>query len=250
MLCPAAAGSFLVETANRDVDADSAGAHPGLRPGRYACLIVRDTGRGMSKEVLDRIFEPFFTTKDRGAGTGLGLATVYGIVKQAEGYVLPQSEPGKGATFTIYLPATDAIAEQQVAGPEPGQENARAATILVAEDEAGIRRIAERILSGAGFEVLTAASGSEALEMARAHGDDIDVLVTDVVMPKMSGVELADRLKLEHPRLETIFMSGYPDEMLSERGVLEDKHRYLHKPFTSGDLLSETERALDVALTA
>jgi two-component system, cell cycle sensor histidine kinase and response regulator CckA len=242
-------GKLFVETANCEVDSGSAAAHPGLRPGRYVCLTVRDTGRGMSKEVLNRIFEPFFTTKGRGAGTGLGLSTVYGIVKQAEGYVLAESEPGRGATFTIYLPVTDAIAEHHGAGPEPGRENARAATILVAEDEPGIRRIAERILSGAGFHVLAAASGSEALELTRRHGDDIDVLLTDVVMPQMSGVELADRLKHDHPRLESIFMSGYPDAMLSERGVLEDKHRYLHKPFTSADLLSEIERALDVALS-
>jgi two-component system, cell cycle sensor histidine kinase and response regulator CckA len=243
-------GTLIVETSNCDVDEHFALQHPGLRPGHYVCLAVSDTGRGMDNEVLHRVFEPFFTTKDRGAGTGLGLSTVYGIVKQAEGYVLAESEPGAGSLFTIYLPATDEDAAQSGAGPLPAHRGVKAATILVAEDEPGIRRIAERILTGAGFDALVAASGPEALDIARGHEGSVDVLLTDVVMPQMSGVRLADLLKREHPGLETIFMSGYPDQMLSARGVLEETHNYLHKPFTASELLDEVERALEGALSA
>src|SRR5918992_1236152 len=224
-------GTLIVETSNRDVDEQFAVLHPGLYPGHYVCLTVSDTGRGMDKAVLHRIFEPFFTTKERGAGTGLGLATVYGIVKQAEGYTLAESEPGAGSVFTIYLPATDESASQEGPGAPPARKEGNAATVLVAEDEPGIRRIAERILAGAGFDALVAASGPEALEIARNHQGAVDVLLTDVVMPQMSGVQLAGLLKEEHPGLETIFMSGYPDQMLSARGVLEGTHNYLHKPF-------------------
>jgi two-component system, cell cycle sensor histidine kinase and response regulator CckA len=243
-------GRLIVETSNCDVDEQFALQHPGLRPGRYVCLSVSDTGRGMDNAVLHRIFEPFFTTKERGAGTGLGLSTVYGIVKQTEGYVLAESEPGAGSVFTIYLPATDEDAAQSGAGPQPAHRGVKAATILVAEDEPGIRRIAERILTGAGFDTLVAASGPEALDIARGHEGAVDVLLTDVVMPQMSGVQLADLLKREHPGLETIFMSGYPDQMLSARGVLEETHSYLHKPFTASELLDEVERALEGALSA
>ncbi len=243
-------GRLIVKTSNCDLDEQSALQHPGLRPGHYVCLSVSDTGRGMDKAVLQRIFEPFVTTKDRGAGTGLGLATVYGIVKQAEGYVLAESEPGAGSVFTIYLPATDEDAAQNGAGPQPAPGDAKQATILVAEDEPGIRRITERILTRAGFDALVAASGPEALEMARDHNGSVDVLLTDVVMPKMSGVQLAELLKREYPGVETVFMSGYPDQMLSERGVLEETHNYLHKPFTASELLGEVERALEGALSA
>jgi CheY-like chemotaxis protein len=204
----------------------------------------------MDKAVLHRIFEPFFTTKERGAGTGLGLATVYGIVKQAEGYTLAESEPGAGSVFSIFLPATDERASQEEAAAPPPRKEGKAATVLVAEDEPSIRLIAERILARAGFDALVAASGPEALEIARNHEGSVDVLLTDVVMPQMSGVQLAGLLKEEHPGLETIFMSGYPDQMLSARGVLEEAHNYLRKPFTASELLGEIEHALEGAVSA
>jgi two-component system cell cycle sensor histidine kinase/response regulator CckA len=210
----------------------------------YACLEVVDTGKGMTKDVADRAFEPFFTTKPAGHGTGLGLATVYGIVERAGGSIVVSSEPGHGTTFRIMLPAVD----DEVTGSAP-EEPLRATegggheTVLVVEDEDGVRELTRRMLSANGYVVLTAASAPEAIEMLERSGARIDLLLTDVVMPGMSGKDLAERLKAARPGLRTIFMSGYAGDIVASRGALEEGDAFLEKPFTRERLLEHVRAA-------
>jgi two-component system cell cycle sensor histidine kinase/response regulator CckA len=221
------------------------GGHPTLAPGDYVRLCVSDSGRGMSADVLERAFEPFFTTKASGEGTGLGLATVYGIVTQAGGDVSITSEPGLGSTVTVLLPAGS---ETAVAGPAPQEAPVTAGhgeTLLVVEDEAALREVAGRILSGAGYKVLTAEGGAQALALAGAHEGAIDLLVSDVVMPGMLGKELAERLVAVRPETRVLFMSGYAQPVLASQGTLDPGVVLLEKPFTAADLLGAVRRRLD-----
>jgi CheY-like chemotaxis protein len=214
--------------------------------GSYVCLEVGDTGTGMTEETIARAFEPFFTTKARGEGTGLGLATVYGIVQQTGGYVTAHSSPGNGSTFYVYLPAT---AEKEGPPPEIPSELVSALgggqTILVAEDEDGVRAVVERVLTTHGYRVIVATSGEEAIALARSHDGPIDVLLTDVVMPKMSGTELADALAEERDSMPVIFMSGYTEEIASRTGGLGDPDNFLPKPFTREQLLAKLHALLE-----
>ncbi len=230
-----------------DLDAEQCRRHADIAPGRYARLVVRDTGCGMSAAVRKHVFEPFFTTKAQGTGTGLGLATVFGIVKQSEGHIEVASEEGAGAAFTIYLPQVAPPAQQEgqpmAAAPEArGRE-----TVLLVEDESGVRRVARIALESRGYGVLAATNGREALAIAEERGDAIDLLVTDLVMPDMSGRELADVLRARHPRLAVLLMSGYVDDALVRHGVVAAEVAFLQKPFSLAGLAAKVREVLDAA---
>ncbi|MEV6494896.1 ATP-binding protein, partial [Actinoplanes sp. NPDC051633] len=209
-------------------------------------LRVSDSGTGMPPEVAERAFEPFFTTKASGEGTGLGLATVYGIVTQASGSVSISSQPGVGTTVSVLLPLLQEVPPPVVAAPTGnGSTGGRGETLLVVEDEAALRDVAGRILSGAGYRVLTADGGQRALELAALHEGDIDLVVSDVVMPGMLGNELAERMADVRPGTPVLFMSGYAQPVLASQGTLDPGVALLEKPFTAADLLSAVRDRLD-----
>ncbi len=216
----------------------------GVRPaGRYAVLSVADTGAGMDAATLSRIFEPFFSTKGVGKGTGLGLSTVYGIVVQHGGWIEVESEPGCGTTFRIYLPAASGLPLQEVERTQAGR-NGRAATILLVEDQAAVRLFAEEVLAEAGHKVLSAGNGLAALEVAARHNSDIDLLITDVVMPEMNGPELAARLTSAHPSLNVLYISGYTGSALMDRGLTPNDFILLKKPFLPESLVNKVNELL------
>jgi len=212
----------------------------GLPPGEFALLAVTDDGHGMDEHTQAHLFEPFFTTKAHGHGTGLGLATTYGIVRQNGGAIQVESAVGRGTTFRIYLPCT---AERPDAAAPLGPAPVRGqGTILLAEDEAPVRQTTRRLLESLGYRVLEAASGQEALTVAR--GSDVDLLVTDVMLPGMKGPEISRRLRSVRPGLPTLFISGYTASVIGSQGVLEAGVHLLHKPFTVQDLSQKVEQAL------
>ena len=238
-------GRLSIQTSNVELDAVYVRQHPGSRPGQYIMLSVTDTGTGIDPEIQGQIFEPFFTTKERDKGTGLGLATVYGVVKQSGGYIAVESEKGKGASFQVYLPRLaqpiDVCAESS---PAPvtvrGWE-----TILLAEDADALRKLAQMFLKENGYQVLAAANGTEALQLARQHAGAIHLLLTDVVMPGMNGRMLAERLAPFHPGMRVLYMSGYTDSFIAGHGVLEAGTHLLHKPFTEETLTRRVRLVLD-----
>ena len=240
-------GTLTIETANAVLDTGFAMANPGARSGEYAVLTVADTGIGMSDDVRSHAFEPFFTTKEQGKGTGLGLATAYGIVKQSDGYITVESEPGRGAAFRIYFPRAAGAAAASGLGEHPPLSPRGTETILLVEDETGVRRLSCTILESQGYTVLEAASGAEALEIARSHTGEIHLLATDVVMPGMSGRVLWDRLRALHPGPRVLFMSGYTDDAIARHGVLEPGIAFLQKPFTPFGLAQKVRDVLDAA---
>jgi PAS domain S-box-containing protein len=237
-------GKLTIETINAELDEDYAEQHVAVKPGRFVMLSVTDTGSGMDAETRAHIFEPFFTTKEKGKGTGLGLSTVYGIVKQSGGNIWVYSEPGRGTTFKVYLPRVDApaadIKRRPVSVMATGSE-----TVLLVEDEEAVRRLADRILRSAGYKVLTAAGGSEALLLCEKHDGVIDLLLTDVVMPHMSGRELAERLAKTSPKLKVLYMSGYTDNAIVHHGVLDPGTRFIGKPFAAAELTRKVREVLD-----
>jgi PAS domain S-box-containing protein len=236
-------GRITIETANVPLDADLAQAHPDAHPGAYVLLAVADTGVGMSPEVKAHLFEPFFTTKEVGKGTGLGLATVYGIVHQSGGFITVDSEPDRGTRFRIYLPRAEAAAKVTApAAPEPAA--AGSGTVLLVEDEAGVRRLAREVLSRYGYRVLEAGDGSEALRVAGAHQGPIDLLLTDVVMPGMSGAELAERFHEMRPEAGVLYASGYADEAVIRHGI-RDGVPFLQKPFEPDDLVRRVRELVE-----
>jgi len=240
-----AGGKLRIETANVELDQTYTRNHPGSRVGDYVLLAVTDTGMGMDGETLAHIFEPFFTTKERGKGTGLGLATVYGIVKQSNGYIWVESAPGKGASFQIYLPrhiGEAAVAEQKT---ESAERLRGSETILLAEDSAPLRKLAQTFLEAGGFRVLSAQSGEEALEVAARYGGTFDLLLTDVVMPGMNGRVLAEQLLPKHAGMKVLYMSGYTDSFIAGHGVLDPETRLLHKPFSEEVLIQKVREVLD-----
>jgi CheY-like chemotaxis protein len=236
-------GTLTIATGNVMVKEGSIDGRSYVPPGDYVKLSVTDTGTGVSKEMQERIFEPFFTTKEVGKGTGLGLATVYGVVKQSGGYVWVDSELGQGACFTIYLPRVKgAIAldmSAQAEGLPPGTE-----TLLVAEDEEALKEAMCGYLRGLGYTVLEANSGRQALSIASQHEGAIDLLITDLVMPKMSGRELSQMLGSLRPDLKTIYMSGYTDDAVVRHGISELGVTFLQKPFSLGTLARKVRDTL------
>ncbi len=238
-------GRLTVEVANGTVDEDLCARHPTLRPGDYAVLTVSDSGMGMTTETMARAFEPFFTTKDPGRGTGLGLSTVYGIVKQCGGGITVDSEPGQGTTFRVYLPVATEGAPRRSAGAERRAPSSASETILLAEDEDSVRRLARRVLEGQGYTVIEAINGEDALRLAADYAGVIDLLLSDVVMPELGGRLLAERLVAQRPDIEVLFMSGYTDDEILRRGLLERGQRLLQKPFTGSALAHEVRTVLD-----
>jgi two-component system cell cycle sensor histidine kinase/response regulator CckA len=238
-------GRLVITTANVELDQAYARHHPGAKPGRCVMLAVTDSGIGMSSETLAHIFEPFFTTKEVGKGTGLGLATVYGVVKQSGGYLWVDSQLGKGASFQIFLPRIDEAVAPRSAGPSQ-EENLRGnETVLLVEDADALRKLARSFLLDHGFHVLPASNGEEAMEVARKHNGPIHLLLTDVVMPGMNGRALADKLLARLPQLKVVYISGYTDSFIAGHGVLEEGTHLLHKPFTEAALIRKIREVLD-----
>jgi len=235
-------GKLTIETRNVELDAEFCRSRPEITPGWYVLLAVSDTGTGMTPEVQARIFEPFFTTKGEGQGTGLGLATVFGIVQQFGGQVEVYSEVGVGSTFKVYLPAVDSPTTQATAASSPVVSGAE--VVLLVEDQAEVRRFASIALQGYGYRVLAAADGKAALALADTQ-PTIDLLVTDVVMPEMNGRELAERLRARRPGLKVIYMSGYTDDAVVRHGVIGASDAFLQKPFTPLALAAKVREALD-----
>lgn len=238
-------GQLIMETNVVDLDDDFVRANAGSRAGRHVRLLVRDTGVGMSTETLSHVFEPFFTTKEVGRGTGLGLATVYGIIKQSGGYIRVQSEEHVGTSFEILLPFVEARPEAVMEPQAQPSIAARGETVLVAEDERAVRALASRILRKRGYHVLEAIDGAEALSIARQHEGHIDLLLTDIVMPIMGGRELAEQLLLLRPTSKVLFMSGYMDDELLQRGVEQGVGILLEKPFTPDGLAAKVREVLE-----
>jgi len=238
-------GKLTIETSNIEIDAEYAARHISVKPGPYVLLAVTDTGCGMDPQTQARVFEPFFTTKEKGKGTGLGLSTVYGIVKQSGGSIWVYSEPGKGTTFKIYLPREAAGATVPAARPPAIPIRTGTETVLVVEDEEALRRVAARALAAAGYSVLSAADGEEALRAVAQHSGAIDLLVTDVVMPGMGGATLAQELTVRRPELKILYMSGYTDDAIVRHGVLEAGIHFLAKPFTAPDVTRKVREVLD-----
>jgi len=238
-------GRLTMETSEVVLDEAYATNHVGVKPGRYVRLSVSDTGIGMSQDVQARIFEPFFTTKEAGKGSGLGLSTVYGIVKQSGGNIWVYSEPGLGATFKVYLPVD--AGDGPVAGPTepaPGQWSNGTEAVLLVEDAPMIRRLAKQIMVRAGYTVFEAGDAHEAMRLAETQ-ESIDVLVTDLIMPGPSGVELAEQLRHVRPDVRVLFMSGYTDNAIVRNGMLGESAAFLQKPFTPQDLLRKLRHVIE-----
>jgi signal transduction histidine kinase/ActR/RegA family two-component response regulator len=235
-------GRLTIETRNVDVDEGFSRQHPEVAPGRYVYLGVTDTGTGMSEEVKRQIFEPFFTTKEKGKGTGLGLATVYGIVRHSEGWIRVDSAPGAGSTFHIYLPRTQLVVE--AAATVPSADLAKGSeTVLLVEDEDAVRELTEQMLKDHGYQVLQAGSGAEALALATSYPGTIHLLMTDVILPQMNGRALAEALWSSRPEIKVLYMSGYSEDVIGQ-GLPERRVAYLAKPFSSVDLAAKVRQTL------
>jgi two-component system, cell cycle sensor histidine kinase and response regulator CckA len=237
-------GKLMIETSNAELDSLYSDKHPIVRPGSYVLLSVSDTGTGMDAETQAHIFEPFFTTKAQGKGTGLGLATVYGVVKQSGGFIWVYSELGQGTTFKIYIPRVDQpvdrLSPMLVSSDAPrGIE-----TILLTEDEQDVREVAREFLESGGYTVIEARDGLEALGLVEKHRGAIDLLITDMVMPGMTGQELASRLKEQRPGLRMLYMSGYSERAAAESMQADPSARLLAKPFSRGALLRTVHELL------
>jgi CheY-like chemotaxis protein len=239
-------GQLVLETGNVELDQAYAAKHVDVTPGSYVFLRVTDTGKGIDPAIRERIFEPFFTTKERGKGTGLGLSTVYGIVKQSGGHISVDSEPGRGTSFMVYLPHTNQRPSDSkyLAAPadQPGSE-----TVLLVEDDEQVRALTVRVLRRYGYDVLEASSGAEAVQICERHAATIHLVLTDVVMPKMSGRELWERISKTRPGTKVLFMSGYTDDAVLRHGVLGSEFAFIQKPLTPKALLAKIRSVLDSA---
>jgi PAS domain S-box-containing protein len=238
-------GKLIIETKNATLDAAYCSEHPGACPGDFVMLAVSDDGCGMDRQTLDNIFEPFFTTKEIGCGTGLGLSTVYGIVKQNNGVVDVSSEQGQGTIFRIYLPRHQGKVEEMSPGEPDAMPRGSGQTILVVEDEVSILQLAEKLLEGLGYTVITADTPQKAISLARSLDRQIHLLITDVILPEMNGRELAEQIRAVHPGIKVLFMSGYTANVIAHHGVLEKTAQFVSKPFTREKLAVKVRQALE-----
>jgi PAS domain S-box-containing protein len=238
-------GILTIDTDNIELDDAASSRYPGTTPGAYVRLRVSDTGVGMTKDVAERAFEPFFTSKPKGSGTGLGLATVYGIVSQAGGQVQIYSEPGQGTTVSVVLPVTDQAPPTPTPQPVRTPHRPGGETILLVEDEDSLRELTQRLLERNGYRVITAVDGAHAIEVAAGHDGDIDLLLTDVIMPNMLGKEAAAKIQIGHPRTRVLYMSGYAQPVLASQGTLDPGVILLEKPFSEATLIDHVRRILD-----
>jgi len=243
-------GKLTLETSNAILDETYAQHHQPVEPGRYVMLAVSDTGVGMSEDTLTRIFEPFYTTKEVGKGTGLGLSMVYGIVKQSGGFIWVYSEPNRGTTFKIYFPRVDQPVEDATTDRRPASVLRGTETILLVEDDPQLRQLSASVLTHCGYRVLTASSPEEGLSICQANHNDIRLLVTDVVMPRMNGRQLAEQLLAFCPNLKVLYISGYTDNAIVHYGVLDPGLSFLAKPFTLAGLIAKVREVLDSSATA
>jgi CheY-like chemotaxis protein len=238
-------GNLTIETANVSLDQEYASRHVGIQPGRYVMLAVSDTGSGMDEATRARIFDPFFTTKEKGKGTGLGLSTVYGIVQQSGGSIWVYSELNQGTSFKVYLPELQSDESPHVVESTVDEIQSGSETILLVEDEEVVRGLTANILEGAGYQVIAASGGAEAVKLYADRNEPIDLLLTDVVMPQTSGKVVADRLTQMQPGLKVLFMSGYTDEAIVHHGVLDANVEFIQKPFTPAALSRKIREVLD-----
>jgi CheY-like chemotaxis protein len=240
-------GVLTIGTRNAEVDVAYAREHVPMEPGSYVMLSVSDTGTGMDAKTKGRIFEPFFTTKEKGKGTGLGLATVYGIVKQSGGFIWVSSEPGHGTSFEIYLPRVDekAVHAGGYRTPQAREGVGGTETLLLVEDEEGVRRLTREVLEEHGYTVLEASDWQSALGLAGSHGGPLHLLLTDVVMPEMGGPEVASRLSALRPGIKVLYMSGYTNYAVFHRGLLDAGVAFLQKPFSPNELARRVRELLD-----
>lgn len=239
-------GKLSIKTGNVSLDDGQARTFPDMKPGNYVMLTISDTGTGMTDEVKAHLFEPFFTTKAPGKGTGLGLATCFGIVKQNNGHIHVQSEVGHGTTFTIYLPQVKSAAEPQPASVKRPDTVGGHETLLIVEDEQAVREMAVLALRNKGYTVFEAENGEEGLRTTREQNGRIDLILTDVVMPMMGGKEMADAIHLDYPQTKTLFTSGYSDDAISHHGVLEPGIVFLQKPYMMATLVRKVREVLDI----
>jgi len=237
-------GTLLIETARVELSEQYAETHLEILPGSYAMLTVSDTGVGMDAATRARLFEPFFTTKGQGKGTGLGLSIVYGIVKQNGGEILVYSEPGQGSAFKIYLPAVSGATPLQALAPVEAAPEPASGTILLVEDEDQVRSLTRTMLTRQGYQVLDCASGAAALDLLRKHPEKIDLLLSDIVMPGMGGLELAREVQTIRPAMKVLFMSGYTDATVTNQGLLTPDTPFIQKPFTASALQTKVREAL------
>ncbi len=238
-------GKLTIETRDTELDEAYASTHAESRPGRYVLLAVSDTGHGMTEEVKARIFEPFFTTKEKGRGTGLGLSTVFGIVKQNGGSIQVYSEVGAGTSFKVYLPRVEEAATSRKSHVSLSPAPRGSETVLLVEDEDAVRALARIVLTNCGYTVLEASHGGEALRAAERHPGPIHLLVSDVVMPEVGGPELAGQLVCLHPEMKVLFLSGYTDDAILRHGILQEKVNFLQKPYSVAALAHKVREVLD-----
>jgi two-component system, cell cycle sensor histidine kinase and response regulator CckA len=238
-------GKLTIETNNVFIDEEYASHHFSVRPGRYVVLAVSDTGCGMDEATQSHIFDPFFTTKEVGKGTGLGLSTVYGIIKQSGGNIWVYSEVGRGTTFKIYLPCVDSLIAEPKISAEVTNLQKGTETVLLVEDEERVRDMTKEILQESGYQVLEAKHGQDALLVADRHSGTIHLMLSDVVMPQMSGRELAERLAPLHKDMKVLYMSGYTDDAIVHHGVLDEGMSFIEKPFTPNALARKVRELLN-----
>ena len=239
-------GKLVLETSNVTIQEETPGRDPELKPGDYVMLAITDSGAGMSEEVKKHAFEPFFSTKDVGKGTGLGLATCHGIIKQSGGHISVQSEPGKGATFQIYLPQAKPPAQVPLQGPAPSDLPRGTETILLAEDDLAMREMAAALLRRLGYTVLVGANGIQSLGLGtQPHHGHVDLLFTDAVMPHMSGKDMAERVRALYPHTRVLFTSPFAENAIVDQSVLNQGLAHLQKPFTPSALAHKVRAMLD-----